>query len=285
MRDLVVEYPRRGGGVTRSVDGVSFTVNAGECFGIVGESGSGKTTTARAVLRLAPTREGTIVVGGQDVLSLSRRELRKFRRFAQMVYQDPQASLDPRMTIQQLVEEALVIHEPAMRAVERRARAIDLLEQVGLNPDYLGVRPASLSGGQMQRVAIARALAARPQLLVCDEVVSALDVSVQAQILNLLKKLQRDLGLTVIFISHDLGVISYVCHRVAVVFEGRIVETGTAREVIGDAREEYTRELVLACPDPDPVTARRIRSERLAASASGLPVPANTVAPKKVEKE
>ncbi|WP_432974769.1 ATP-binding cassette domain-containing protein [Dactylosporangium sp. CA-233914] len=263
VEDLVVEFPQRGGGSTRSVDGVSLRVREGESFGLVGESGSGKTTTARAILRLCDPARGTIRFDGRDITRLRRRELRALRREMQLVYQDPQASLDPRMTVRQLVEEALLIHDRRLDRAGRLTRVRELLAQVGLGDDQLGAKPGSLSGGQLQRVAIARALAPRPRLLVCDEVVSALDVSVQAQILNLLKDLQQRLGLTLIFISHDLGVISYLCDRVAVMLNGRIVELGPTPEIIGHATQEYTRELILSCPDPDPRAGREARRVRL----------------------
>ncbi|MEV4353640.1 ABC transporter ATP-binding protein [Nonomuraea sp. NPDC049625] len=237
VRDLVKEF--KG---FRAVDGVSFEVARGTTHALVGESGSGKTTTARMVVRFAEPTSGTVTIAGAG-------EGRGFRRHVQLVHQNPYGSLDPRQPIGDIVEEPLRNFRLGDRA-ERRARVLDLLDRVALPRDVLTRRPRELSGGQRQRVAIARALAAGPEVVVLDEAVSALDVTVQAQILDLLEQLQRDLGLTYLFISHDLAVVRQISHTVSVMNKGRIVESGTTRRVFTDPRHEYTRELLAAIPEP-----------------------------------
>ncbi|GAA0965786.1 dipeptide ABC transporter ATP-binding protein [Acrocarpospora macrocephala] len=236
----------------RVLSGVSFEVAPGEVLGLVGESGSGKSTTARCVARLTEPDAGQVVLGGRDVLAAGRRELRVLRRDMQMVFQDPYASLNPRMTVAALIEEPLAVHglEPDRRL--RRKRAADLLETVGLSAEHLDRHPRSFSGGQRQRISIARALAVRPRLLICDEPVSSLDVSVQAQVLNLLRDLRQRLDLSILFIAHDLAVVYYLCDRVAVMEQGTLVEIGTRAEVYGNPRHPYTRSLLDAVPVPDP---------------------------------
>ncbi|SEL78204.1 dipeptide ABC transporter ATP-binding protein [Nonomuraea pusilla] len=241
VRDLVREF-RVGRRPFRAVDGVSFEVARGTTHALVGESGSGKTTTARTVVRFARPTSGTVTVTGAP-------DGRGFRRHVQLVHQNPYGSLDPRQTVGEIVEEPLRNFGAGDRAT-RRARVADLVERVALPEDVLTRRPRELSGGQRQRVAIARALAAGPELLVLDEAVSALDVTVQAQILDLLDGLQRELGLTYLFISHDLAVVRQISHTVSVMNEGRIVETGTTRQVFTDPRHPYTRELLAAIPEP-----------------------------------
>jgi peptide/nickel transport system ATP-binding protein len=234
-----------------ALDGVSLTLAAGETLGIVGESGSGKSTLARMLAHAHPSDGGTLKLQGQDVTGPSRDALRAFRRTVQMVFQDPYASLNPRMTVAQIVAEPLVAlgigDGPA-----RQARVAGLLRQVGLDPSAAGRHPRAFSGGQRQRIGIARALAPEPSLLICDEPVSALDVSVQAQIVNLLGDLQRDLGLALIFISHDLAVVRQVSHRIAVMHKGRIVETGPADGICDNPQDPYTRALLAAAPEPVP---------------------------------
>ncbi|MEV4107497.1 ABC transporter ATP-binding protein [Nonomuraea sp. NPDC049695] len=237
VRDLVKEF--KG---FRAVDGVSFEVARGTTHALVGESGSGKTTTARLVVRFAEPTSGTVSIAGAG-------EGRAFRRHVQLVHQNPYGSLDPRQSIGDIVEEPLRNFRLGDRA-ERRARVLDLLDRVALPQDVLTRRPRELSGGQRQRVAIARALAAGPEVVVLDEAVSALDVTVQAQILDLLEQLQRDLGLTYLFISHDLAVVRQISHTVSVMNKGSIVESGTTRQVFTDPRHEYTRELLAAIPEP-----------------------------------
>jgi ABC-type oligopeptide transport system ATPase subunit len=256
VRDLVKDFARSdglwsGGTKVRAVDGVSFDVAAGETFGLVGESGSGKTTTGRCILRLIEPTSGDVRLRGEDVLALSRRDLRRARREMQIVFQDPYSSLNPRMRARQIVEEPLVIHRLGTRA-ERRQRVADLFRLVGLDPSHLERYPHEFSGGQRQRLGLARALALEPSLIVADEPVSALDVSVQAQVVNLLLDLQERLGLTYLFIAHDLRLVEHVCHRVAVMYRGRILEMGETAALFRSPAHPYTRALLSAIPVPDP---------------------------------
>ncbi len=245
-----------GGGVTvRAVDGVDLDVGRGEIVGLVGESGSGKTTLGRAILRLVEPTAGTVRFDGIDVLALRSRELRALRRRMQVIFQDPSAALNPMMRVGSLVGEPLAIHGLA-RGRERRRRVLALLEEVGLDPALVDRRPGELSGGQRQRVMIARALAVRPEFVVCDEPVASLDVSVQAQVINLLVELQRRHGIAYLFIAHDLALVGHLCDRVAVMYLGRIVETGPAGELLAGPAHPYTRALLAAVPPPDPALAR-----------------------------
>ena len=247
-------------GTLKAVDGVSFTLDEGRTLGLVGESGCGKSTTARLILRLLEPTAGSVRYRGRELTTLPPGEMRRVRRELGIVFQDPYASLNPRMTLRNIVGEGLRVWEPR---ADIAGRVAGLLERVGLDPAFARRYPHELSGGQRQRVAIARALAPGPSLLICDEPVSALDVSVQAQILNLLADLQRDLGLTILFISHDLAVVRHVCDRVAVMHLGRIVEIGTRSEVYGAPRHPYTRALLSAVPVPDPSRERGRRRVRL----------------------
>jgi oligopeptide/dipeptide ABC transporter ATP-binding protein len=266
VQNLRVHFPVRGGvlararGMVKAVDGVSFSIAPGETVGLVGESGCGKTTVARALVRLIPVTEGRILYEGRDVTALNGAALRAWRRQVQMVFQDPYSSLDPRMTVAQTIGEAFDLHGLARNGTERRNRVEKLLLDVGLDGSHADRYPHELSGGQRQRVGIARALAVEPKLLVCDEPVSALDVSIQAQIVNLLQDLQQRHGLAYLFIAHDLAVVEHLSRRILVMYLGRLVEAGDAREVCRQPRHPYTQALLSAVPvvDPDHKRARLI---------------------------
>jgi oligopeptide transport system ATP-binding protein len=238
------------------VDDVSFSIDKGETFGLVGESGSGKTTTGRCILRLIEPTKGEVLFDGRDVLRLSRGDLRRARRDMQIVFQDPYSSLNPRMRVDEIVEEPLVIHKLGSKA-ERRERVKQLFALVGLNPDHLRRYPHEFSGGQRQRIGLARALALNPSLIIADEPVSALDVSVQAQVVNLLMELQQRLKLTYLFIAHDLRLVEHICSRVAVMYLGRIVEMGETAKLFASPQHPYTRALLSAIPVPDPDAPRQ----------------------------
>ncbi|MGH2785040.1 MAG: ABC transporter ATP-binding protein [Actinomycetota bacterium] len=262
VRNLVKWFPitqgiiiRKTIGHVHAVDDVSFDIYEGETLGLVGETGCGKTTTGRLVLRLLEPTSGTIKFKGQDVSHMSTAELRPLRREMQIIFQDPFASLDPRMTVGAIIGEPLAIHRLADGDGARR-RVQDLMERVGLNPDRHNRFPHEFSGGQRQRVGIARALAVEPKLIICDEPVSALDVSIQAQIINLLDDLQKELKLTYLFIAHDLSVVRHVSDRVAVMYLGKIVELAAASDLYSSARHPYTGALLSAIPVPDPLIAR-----------------------------
>jgi len=237
------------------VKNVSFTLGRGEVLGLVGESGSGKSTVARCIARLIRPDSGRITLDGRDLLGASRKELRTLRRDLQMVFQDPYSSLNPRMTAGELIEEGMLVHGLERDAKARRDKAAALLETVGLPASALDRYPRSFSGGQRQRIAIARALAVEPKVLICDEAVSSLDVSVQAQVLNLFRDLQEELGLSILFIAHDLAVVHYLCDRVAVLDQGALVEIGDREQIYRSPRHPYTRALLDAVPIPDPSAA------------------------------
>jgi ABC-type oligopeptide transport system ATPase subunit len=261
VRKLVKEFGRKGGFLrpatkVRAVDDVSFSIDEGETFGLVGESGSGKTTTGRCILRLVEPTAGEVWFKGENVLAFSRTRMRQARRQMQIVFQDPYSSLNPRMRVGSIVEEPLVIHRIGSRP-ERRARVAELFELVGLDPSQLSRYPHQFSGGQRQRIGLARALALNPSLVIADEPVSALDVSVQAQVINLLMELQQNLKLTYLFIAHDLRLVRHVCSRIAVMYLGRIVEMGPTERIFDAPAHPYTRALLSAIPVPDPAAARQ----------------------------
>jgi len=261
IRDLVKHYGaggffRRSEPPVRAVDGVSFELERGETLALVGESGCGKSSIGRTILRLQEPTGGTAVFDGIDVFSLDRGALRQLRRRMQIIFQDPYSSLNPRMTVGAAVAEGIEIHRLA-RGPEVGRRVAALLEEVGLDPSYARGYPHEFSGGQRQRIGIARALAVEPSFIVCDEPVSALDVSVQAQVLNLLADLQRDRGLSYLFIAHDLAVVRQIARRVAVMYLGRIVEEGSTEALLSEPRHPYTAALLSAVPEPDPASGRR----------------------------
>ena len=245
----------------KAVDGVSLRIAEGETLGLVGESGSGKSTTGYCILQLLKPTKGSVRFMGKELTTMSSGDLREMRREMQIVFQDPYSSLNPRMTVGNIVAEPLKVHGIGTKR-SRVARVRDLLETVGFNPDFTNRYPHEFSGGQRQRIGIARALALNPRLIVCDEPVSALDVSIQAQILNLLKDLQRDLGLAYLFVAHDLAVVRAMSDRIAVMNKGVLVETGDANEVYRNPQQDYTRALLAAVPVPDPRRMRERKRER-----------------------
>ena len=270
VEDLHVHFPFSRGsflspvrGVIRAVDGISFEIAAGETLALVGESGCGKSTTARAIINLVHAASGRIRLGGVDITGLSAGAMMPFRRIVQMVFQDPFASLNPRMTVGNIIGEPLAVHSLA-RGKDRKLEVLRLMDLVGLNPRFMNRYPHEFSGGQRQRIGIARALAVQPKLILCDEPVSALDVSIQAQIINLLMDLQDKLGLSYLFIAHDLSVVRHIATRVGVMYLGRLVELGDAEAVYNRPTHPYTEALLSAVPIPDPnqsTKRERIRLE------------------------
>jgi oligopeptide/dipeptide ABC transporter ATP-binding protein len=262
VQNLKVHFPVKGSALSgtsstvKAVDGVSLSVAAGEAVGLVGESGCGKSTLGRSILRLLEPTSGRIFFDGQDITTLGARALRPLRRQFQMIFQDPFHSLNPRMTLGQSIGEALVIHGLGNSEAARQTRVAELLQSVGLTPDVADRFPHQFSGGQRQRIGIARALAVEPRLIVCDEPVSALDVSVQAQVINLLQDIQRDRGLAYLFISHDLAVVEHLCQRIVVMYLGRVVESGPAHSIGRNPQHPYTQVLLSAVPTVNPSAKR-----------------------------
>ena len=265
VKNLKVHFPVKAGMFSRArefvkaVDDVSFSIAPGETLGLVGESGCGKTTLGRAIVRLVDSKNmsGEIFLDGADITQMGGSELRARRRKFQMIFQDPYGSLNPRMTVEQIVGEALDIHKLTESSSARQKRIFELLKDVGLDPVYAQRYPHEFSGGQRQRIGIARALAVEPELIICDEPVSALDVSVQAQIINLLGDLQQEHGIAYLFIAHDLAVVEHISHRVMVMYLGKIVETADAKEIIRDPQHPYTQALISAVPEVDPESKRQ----------------------------
>ena len=279
VRDLVKHFPISQGivfqkkvGAVRAVDGVSFDVRRGETLGIVGETGCGKSTTAKLLLRLLDPTSGSISFEGQEIAFIRGAQLKRLRRDVQMIFQDPYSSLNPRKTVGTIIGDPFVIHGIESDDKKRRTRVQQLMEQVGLNPEHYNRYPHEFSGGQRQRIGVARALALKPKLIVADEPVSALDVSIQAQILNLLRDLQRELGLTIVFIAHDLSVVRHMCDRVAVMYLGQIVELADNETLYRHPRHPYTGALLSAVPVADPHGARSKRRQIL---SGDVPSPTN----------
>ena len=264
VKDLKKYFPVRKGvfgrtvGHVHAVDGVSFDINEVETLGLVGESGCGKSTVGRTLIRLLEPTSGSIYLGNDELTHLHSKDLRPHRKKMQMIFQDPFASLDPRMTARDIVGELLDVHDGLTRK-EKDRRVAELFERVGLRSNQMDNYPHEFSGGQRQRLGIARALSLRPQVIICDEPVSALDVSIQAQVVNLLAELQAELGLSYLFISHDLAVVKHFSHRVAIMYLGRIVEIGTRRDLFENPQHPYTESLLSAVPIPDPKARRKVR--------------------------
>ncbi|WP_417259221.1 ABC transporter ATP-binding protein [Celeribacter sp.] len=277
IRDLKMHFPIHAGllrkrvGEVKAVDGISFDIYEGETLGLVGESGCGKSTAGRAILRLYDITEGSIVIDGREIGDTPQPELREMRTTMQMVFQDPQASLNPRMKVSSIIGEPLDEHTKMSRA-EKRAKVLELMDAVGLNRDFAGRYPHEFSGGQRQRIGIARALALNPKFIVCDEPIAALDVSIQAQVVNLLEDLQEELGLTYLFISHDLSMVRHIADRVAVMYLGRIVELADRERLYETPAHPYTQALLSAVPEPDPWVEEKV--ERIILQGD-VPSPSN----------
>lgn len=242
--------------IVKAVDDVSFSIRRGETYGLVGESGCGKSTLGRTLVKIYPATEGKIIYNGQDIAKLHGPEEKNFRKEVQMIFQDPYASLNPRMTVGEIIKEPMEIHGMLATAKEREDRAAELLKIVGLKPDHIRRYPHEFSGGQRQRISIARTLALNPKFIICDEPISALDVSIQAQIINLLKEIQDEMGISYLFVAHDLSMVNYISHRIGVMYLGHLVEEGDADEVYSNPIHPYTKALLSAIPIPDPDVAK-----------------------------
>ncbi|MES2464092.1 MAG: oligopeptide/dipeptide ABC transporter ATP-binding protein [Armatimonadota bacterium] len=259
VENLKVHFPLGHGLTIRAVDGITFSIEKGETLGLVGESGCGKSTASRALIRLVPAKSGSVRFGGQDILTLPDDQMRAMRRRLQMVFQDPYGSLSPRLTIGQIIAEPLEIHRIGTGRAEQEAKVSSLLEAVGMSPSVLRRYPHEFSGGQRQRIGIARSLALDPEFIILDEPVSALDISVRAQVVNLLQDIQSQRGISYLFVGHDLSLVRHAAHRVAVMYLGRIVEIAASQELYTNPQHPYTRSLLASVPVPDP-TRRRTRS-------------------------
>lgn len=256
LKNVSLTFNQGKSNEVKAIDNVSFEIYEGEIFGLVGESGSGKTTIGRAILKLYDINGGEILFADKDVAKLKGKDLYDFRKEAQMIFQDPQASLNGRMKIRDIIAEGLDIHKLAQTKEEREAKVEELIDLVGLNKDHLSRYPHEFSGGQRQRIGIARALAVNPNFIVADEPISALDVSIQAQVVNLMQKLQREQGLTYLFIAHDLSMVKYISDRIGVMHWGKLLEVGTADEIYNNPIHPYTKSLLSAIPEPDPERER-----------------------------
>lgn len=261
VKDLKVHFPVSGGflqkkQIVKAVDGITFDVYEGETFGLVGESGCGKSTTGRAIVKINPITEGSIEFDGKDITKLKGKELDSFRKSVQMIFQDPYASLNPRMTVGEIIREPMDIHKIYQTTEEKEKRVRELLELVGLKPDHIRRYPHEFSGGQRQRIGIARTLALNPKFIVCDEPISALDVSIQAQVINLLEKIQKDMGISYLFIAHDLSMVKHISDRIGVMYLGNMMEIGDSDDVYHQPLHPYTQALLSSVPIPDPKVAR-----------------------------
>ena len=257
LKNVSLTFNKGKSNEVKAIDDVSFDIYEGEIFGLVGESGSGKTTIGRSVLKLSDIDSGTVTFAGNDISSLKGKDLHEFRKTAQMIFQDPQASLNGRMKIRDIIAEGIDIHKLAKTKEEREAKVKELIDLVGLNEDHLSRYPHEFSGGQRQRIGIARALAVNPHFIVADEPISALDVSIQAQVVNLMQKLQHEQGLTYLFIAHDLSMVKYISDRIGVMHWGKLLEVGPADEIYHNPIHPYTKSLLSAIPEPDPERERK----------------------------